>query len=735
MKRSTFLLFLLLGTSLLAQTQKQLSNELIWASGEFSTDYVYGINSMEDGEHYTTLDTRNGEAIVNKYAYKAYGEVKDVIVKSSNLKDEEGKAMAIEGYAFNDKEKKLLISTQVESIYRHSTRAYYYIYDIASKTTKPLSDKNKGKQRLAEFSPAGDRIAFVRDNNIFIKNLNNGVETQITNDGEQNSIINGATDWVYEEEFGIDKGFYWSPDGQWLAYYRFDESHVKEFQMALYGSLYPEQYTFKYPKAGEDNSIVQVYVRNIYEPLSMPIPLGEETDIYVPRLKWGPDNLLCVYRMNRLQNEMDIISYNFGTQYVARFGLKPKTIYSEKSETYIDIDDNLTFLKYENEFIFTSEKDGYNHIYKKNIRTGKEKQLTQGKWDVTKVYGIDEVTNLVYFQSAESSPINRDIYSVYLNGKNKEKISKKEGTNDAQFSSNFRYFINIYSNANTPYEFTLYSTKDEEPKVLKDNTKLKSKLKEYNIPKIEFFTFTTSQDIELNGYMIKPVDFDPNKEYPVLMYVYNGPGINTVNNSWGGARTLWWHYLAQQGYIVVSVDGRGTGYRGREFKHSTYLQLGKYETEDQIEAAKYLGSLNYIDKDRIGIFGWSYGGYMTSLCMTKGADYFKAGIAVAPVTNWRFYDNIYTERFMRKPQENGKNYDINSPINHVDKLKGAYLLIHGSADDNVHYQNTMEMVDALVNANKQFDLFIYPNKNHGIYGGNTRLHLYTKMTNFLKENL
>lgn len=734
MRILSFLLISLFAFSNYAQ-DKALSNELIWASREFSPEYVYGINSMKNGENYTTLDYENGESVINKYSYENYGDKLETIVKSSDLKDENGETINIENYSFNVDESKIMIATQVESIYRHSNKAFFYVYDVNTKKVESLSKKSLGKQRLAEISPAGDRIAFVRGNNIFIKNLNNNEETQVTNDGEINKVINGGTDWVYEEEFGFDKGFYWSPDGLWLAYYRFDESEVKEFQMAMYGNLYPDQYKFKYPKAGEDNSKVQIFVRHIDKPVSQPFPLGDETDIYIPRIKWGPDNLLCVYKMNRLQNELDILSWNLGSKYVPIHGPKIKSIYSEKSETYIDIDDNLTFLKYDKSFVFTSEKNGYNHIYKKNLQTGKETQLTSGNWDVTQVYGVDEVTSLIYYQSAESSPVNREIYSIYLNGKKKTKLSKKEGTNGAQFSSNFRYYINFFSDANTPYFITLHSTKKKIPNVLKSNKSLSEKLKEYNLPKVEFFNFNTSENINLNGYMIKPVDFDPNKQYPVLMYVYNGPGINTVNNSWGGSRTLYWHYLTQQGYIVVSVDGRGTGYRGRDFKHSTYLQLGKYETIDQIEAAKYLGSLDYINKDRIGIFGWSYGGYMASLCMTKGADTFKAGIAVAPVTNWRYYDNVYTERFMRKPQENGENYDSNSPINHVDKLKGAYLLIHGSADDNVHYQNTMEMITALVNANKQFDLFIYPDKNHGIYGGNTRLHLYTKMTNFLKENL
>lgn len=731
-------LFIGVALSISIFAQEKLSNELIWNSNTFQTEYVWGINSMNDGEHYTTLDVENDEAVINQYSYSNYGKKVNTIVTSSDLKDENGKKIAIESYSFNRDESKLLIATEVESIYRHSSKAYYYIYDRATKTTIPLSDKTKGKQRLAEISPAGDRVAFVRNNNLFIKNLNNNEEIQVTDDGEYNKIINGATDWVYEEEFGFDKGFQWSPTGRYIAYYKFDESHVKEFQMAMYGTLYPEQYRFKYPKAGEDNSIVTIHVAPTdgYGPnvMSYDFPLGDEKDIYVPRIKWAGEEELCVFRMNRLQNKLELFVQSYAAPYPRQ--IKPlQTIYSEESRTYIDINDDLTFLKNEKAIIYTSEKSGFNHIYKKNISTGKEIQLTKGNWEVTKVYGVDENDRKIYYQAAESSSINREVYSIDLRGKTKIKLSKEVGFNDAQFSNTFKYYINFYSNANMPYQITLHNNLLNKSEVLKDNAKLQEQLKKHNPSPIEFFSFKTSENIELNGYMIKPKNFDANKKYPVLMYVYNGPGINTVNNSWGGSRNLWFQYLAQEGYVIVSVDGRGTGYRGRDFKHVTYRQLGKYETEDQIEAAKYLGNLSYVDKSRIGIFGWSYGGYMSSLCITKGAEYFKAAIAVAPVTNWRYYDNIYTERFMRKPQDNGENYDSNSPINHVEKLKGSYLLIHGSADDNVHYQNTMEMITALTEAGKQFDLFIYPDKNHGIGGRKTRIHLYTLMTNFLMENL
>lgn len=711
--------------------QEKLSNELIWYSNTFQMEYVSGVNSMNNGTEYTSLDFEGGTTVINKYDYRTSSKLGKVV--SSASLSHNGENIVIESYQFNADETKLLIGSGVESIYRHSSKANYFVYDIASETLKPLTDFSKGKQRLADFAPKGNLIAFVRANNLFLTDIISGEEVQVTNDGKMNEIINGATDWVYEEEFSFHKGFYWSPEGSKIAFYRFDESRVKEFQMALYGSLYPEQYTFKYPKAGEDNSIVSIHLYDVESRKTLDCPIGDETNIYIPRIKWTTDdNQLAILRLNRLQNHLE---YLLATYDPALQEVNTSVIYEERSETYVEINDDLHFLKNGNGFINTSERDGYNHIYVYNMQGDIETQLTQGEYDVVSIKGIDQKKKLVYYRAAEEGPTQRHIYSIGTNGRGKRKLSMLKGTNDATFSSSFKYFINYHSNANTPYLITLHDYRGKKLKTLKDNSKLKKVAEQYGFNKKEFFEFTTDQDVQLNGWMIKPDNFNPNKKYPVLMTMYNGPGINLVNDSWGGSNFYWHQLLAQEGFLVVCVDGRGTGYRGAEFKKCTYLELGKYETEDQIATAKFLGTLPYVDKSRIGVQGWSYGGYMASLCMTKGADTFKAGIAVAPVTNWRYYDNIYTERFMRTPQENGENYDVNSPINHVDKLKGAYLLVHGSADDNVHHQNTMEMIDALVKANKQFDLFIYPNKNHGIYGGTTRLHLFTKMTNFLIENL
>lgn len=732
-KYSLLIVSLLITVTTVFSQGKKITNEDIWASRTFSARNVYGVSSMNDGVHFTTLEHGKEGSSIQKASYNTPNE-KKVIVSSSIFKSD----LSIEDYQFNLTETKVLLSTESEKIYRHSSKSNYYIYDIASKKITPLTDFSKGKQSLAEFSPTEDKVAFTRKNNLYVIDFTTGKETEITTDGEYNSIINGGTDWVYEEEFGFDKGFEWSPDGSKIAYYRFDEGSVKEFQMEIYGTLYPEHQKFKYPKAGEQNSLVTISVFELANNRTTPFYNGSETDIYIPRIEWANNNTLSVQKLNRLQNELEIWMGTFEALRPNNKGVETKVVYAEVSKTYIDIHDNLTFLNDRKSFLWTSEKDGFNHIYKINYLTGKEEQITKGEWEVTEVYGINEKVNTIYFQAAHKSATQREVYGINVKSKKETMLSTLDGTNNAEFSNTFDYYILHHSDANTPFTVTVHNTLSKakvKPIVLVDNKKLNETLKTFDLTQKTFFKVKNNEGLDLNAWMIKPSNFDEKKEYPLLMFVYGGPGINTVNDSWSYGNYFWFQSLAQQGYIVVSVDARGTGYRGKDFKHSTYLQLGKYETEDQIAAAKKLGAMPYIDKNRIGIFGWSYGGYMSSLCISKGADVFKSAIAVAPVTNWRYYDNIYTERFMRTPQENGKNYDINSPINHVEKIKGNYLLIHGSADDNVHFQNAMEMTSALVNKNIAFDFMAYPNKNHGIYGGLTRLHLYNKMTKFLIEKL
>jgi dipeptidyl-peptidase-4 len=720
-------LFFLLSTSQI-EAQKLVTTTDIWYSPTFSMDYVGGFRSMNDGLHYSSLEQDGSVASIVMYSY-ATGDKVSVVMDESSLPE----GAHIDDYSFSADEKKMLIASGQASIYRHSSNADYYIYEKGSRECSALTDIKKGKSRLAEFSPDGSKVAFVRENDLYMVDLASGNEKRITEDGKMNHIINGATDWVYEEEFAFDKGFYWSPDSKHIAFYRFDESKVKEFQMAMYhGDLYPSQYTFKYPKAGEQNSDVSIHIYTIAAGTTQKVDMGT-AEHYVPRIKWtNQEGKLCVTRMNRHQNHIELL---IADMRAARGPIiTPQVIYSEKSKTYIEVSDDLIFLNDGKQFLLTSDKDGYNHIYLHDMKGTQMKQVTSGKWDVIEFFGYDELGKKLFYSSSEEGAIEKNVYSIDLKG-SKRRLSPKKGSNDAEFSVGYKNYIIFHSDANSPYDITLYSDKGKELRVLVDNDPLKKTMGSFDFQPKEFFTFTTERGDMLNGWTIKPKDMDPSVRYPVLVAIYGGPGHNTVTNSFDGRNYYWHQMLAQKGYIVVSVDPRGTYYRGRDFKNSTYLQLGKLETEDMISAAKYLGGLPYVDRDRIGMQGWSFGGYLTSSCMTKGAEYFKAGIAVAPVTNWRFYDTIYTERFMQTPEENPSGYDENSPINHVEMLKGPYLLVHGSADDNVHYQNTMEMVDALVKANKDFDLFIYPDKNHGIYGGTTRLHLYEKMTKFIEENL
>ena len=727
---SIILVLIILSSSGYAQdTLKSITLSDIWQKYSFMAKSVRGVNSLNNGKEYTMI--KKGSLVV--YDYSTGDSVTTMIVGSDLVPKDSEEAIRLGSFTMNDDENMFLIPTKIESIYRHSFKADYFIWDSEKKVLNPLSEN--GKQQLAAFSPASDKIAFVRENNIFITDLVSGKENQITTDGKKNHIINGTCDWVYEEEFGFTKGFYWSPDGARIAYYRFDESRVKEYILTYYGELYPDWETYKYPKAGEDNSLVDIYVYDLETGITTKMDIGEETDQYIPRIKWSNNpKILSIQRLNRLQNHLDILLADASSG-------NSQIMYTEDNDYYIDITDNLTFLEDNKYFLISSEADGYNHIYLYNIDGTLKKQLTEGNWDITNVYGYDDSKKFVYYQSAESSPLDRDIYKVSLKGK-KTKLSMNAGTNSASFSNNFKYYINNYSTIGVPPVYTVNMSNGKEVRVIEDNAVLREKLAEYKITKPEFFTFSTpeitlpdSSVVELNAWKILPYDFDPAKKYPVLLSIYGGPGSQEVRNSWGGFNYMWFEMLAENGIIVIAVDNRGTGARGEVFKKMTYLELGKYETLDYIETAKYLGSLPYINKDKIGIFGWSYGGFMSSNALFQGAEYFNTAIAVAPVTNWRYYDNIYTERFMRTPQENPDGYDNNSPINHVDKLKGNYLLVHGGADDNVHPQNSKDLFSALVKANKQFDYMLYPNKNHGIYGGNTRYHLFNKMTDFLYEHL
>jgi dipeptidyl-peptidase 4 len=718
---ATFLAFAFHGVA-----QNEITLEEIWKTNAFGSKSIVGIASMNDGAHYTTIVSSGAQQYIVKYNYKS-GNAVDTIFNSSKAKNKDASIPKIESFLFSIDEGQLLFSTQEERIYRHSFKSNYVIYNVKNKEWSYLSPKEK--QQLASFSPDAKRVAFVRQNNLFVVDLITKQETQLTFDGEKNKIINGATDWVYEEEFGFDKAYEWSPDGNKLAFYRFDESQVKEFGMPIYGSLYPEYSTFKYPKAGERNAEVQILIYDLKSKKTIKSDLGNDVDQYIPRIKWTKNSdILSCQRLNRLQNKLDLILIESGSG-------NANVILTENSSTYIDVTNDLTFLADNKSFIWSSELGGYNHLYRYSLDGKILNQITTGNWDVIAYKGFDEVSQTLFFTAAKSSSINKDVCKVKIDGANFKVISEKLGYNEPNFSKTFDYFINTYSNANTPAAFILYDKNGKQVRSLEENTALQNKLKNYKLSNKEFMTIKTSDGTELNTWMIKPPDFNESKKYPVIFVVYGGPGRNTVLNTWEGAAYMWNQHLAQKGYIVVSVDNRGTRFKGEKFKKSTFGNLGMYETLDQIEAAKYLGTLPYVDKNRIGMQGWSFGGYLSSLCITKGNDVFKAAIAVAPVTNWRYYDSIYTERFLGLPKDNAKGYDDNSPINFTELLKGNYLLIHGTADDNVHFQNTVEMVTSLQKANKQFDFMMYPDKNHGIAGGNTRWHIYTQMTNFILEKL
>lgn len=727
MKKSFIILFTIsLSISLFSHLQlsaqkSKISLEDIFKKNTFLEKSVEGITSMNDGESYTAFDDYGR---IVKYNYSS-GKQLAILFDPSSFQNND--LANIAQYSLSQDETKMIIATNVNDIYRHSFKATYYIYSIKTKVLEPLIEK--GQVMLTTFSPDGNKVAFVRDNNIFIKDLIVKKEKQITFDGLYNSIINGAADWVYEEEFSLLSGFKWSPDSKRIAFYRFDESEVKQFNMTKYNNnLYPENYTFKYPKAGEKNSIVSIHVYDLDSDKTTKMDVGLETDQYIARIKWtsSPDQL-SMLRLNRLQNKLDILLADASTG-------KSKILYSEVNKYYIpEPNDELpTYTDDGKNFIITSEKSGFNQIYLYSMDGSLVKQLTSGTNEVTDVYGYDHNSKRVFFQAFDNSPLRNAVYSVKTDGQELTKLSVNIGNNSAEFSKTFKYFIQFHSNATTPNLVSLNDSKGKLVRVLEDNAQLKDNLNYYDLPSKKFFTIRTSEGVDLNAYIVKPSNFDSTKRYPIMMTQYSGPESISVKDTWDLG---WDQYLASIGYLVVCVDGRGTGGRGESFRKMTYGQLGYYESIDQIESAKYLQKLSYVDPSRIGIWGWSYGGYMSSLCLFKGADVFKMAIAVAPVTNWRYYDSVYTERFMGLPQDNPLGYDNNSPINHVDKLKGKLLVVHGTGDDNVHLQNSIEMIEKLVQANKQFDMMFYPDNNHGIYGGNTTMHLYTKLTNYIKDNL
>ncbi|MDR2123024.1 MAG: S9 family peptidase [Flavobacteriaceae bacterium] len=702
-----FFLASLFAHSVSAQT---ISLEEIW-SGKFYPKSISGITSMKNGKHYTVLSD-NG---IDKYSYQNSNKIETVIQGSYT------------DYQFSPDERYLLLETDAIPVYRRSKVGIYTLYNVKDKSSHNVFNANPIQEPL--FSPDGTKLAFVFENNIYYQEISSLKIIQVTFDGERNKIINGISDWVYEEELGHVRNFEWSPDGKYIAFVRFDESNVKEVDIPVYGrSLYPEHLVFKYPKAGKENSEVSLHIYDTEKESVSQVSLNNIENYYIIKIRFSPKGELFALTSNRLQNKVDVSAINTSDAQV-------KKLLSETSRTWIDTDNLFLGFLNSGDFILNSGKSGYNHLYLYNKDGNLIKPLTKGNWEVTEVYGIDTNKQNIYFQSTEKGPNNRIISVVNSKTGKQFMLTPVEGTHEANFSSDYSFFIDKFSTANTPPVYTLRNDTGSALKVLEDNSNLESYIKEKEIRKLEFFDIPNGKGEVLKAYIIKPKNFTSDKKYPVLIHTYGGPGAQKVNNSWDSFDHWWHQMLAQQGYIIVSVDGRGTGGRGEAFKKATYKQLGKLELEDQVAAAEWLKSQPYVDGDRIGIWGWSFGGYLTSLCMTKGNGVFKMGIAVAPVTNWRYYDTIYTERFLQTPQENPDGYDDNSPINFAQNLQGNFLIIHGTADDNVHFQNSVEMIEALIQNGKQFDMAIYPDKNHGIYGGITRYQLYQKMTNYIKANL
>lgn len=683
-------------------------------SGYYRGKGIAGIASLKSGEDYAVIE----QGGIAKYSYKTSQKEGNIVDGNFN------------SYEFSNDESKILLLKDVEPIYRRSFLGKFDVKDLKSGKTVALNNGNFVQEPT--FSPDATKVAFIADNNLFYQDLDSGKITQITNDGKKNAIINGLSDWVYEEEFGHARQYEWTKNSDAVVFVKSDESQVPEMFIPIYGSpknTYPEEMRYKYPKAGENNSVVSAHLYRLDSGKIIPLNLSNFKNYYIPNvIQTAKADEIVLITSQRTQNASDVLKVNTKTGEV-------KKLFTETDKRWIETDNvTLEFLD-DDSFLWGSERDGFRHLYWYDKDGKLKKQVTKGNWDVTDYYGYNPKSKEVYVQTTETGSINKVVSKINIENGKSTILSAKEGTSSASFSDNYQYFIETTSTANTPYVFTLKDGNGKTLKELQNNNDQLKKLQDDNIATKEFFTIPNEAGDQMNAWIIKPKNFDPNKKYPLFMYQYSGPGSQTVANSWDAGNGLWFNLLVQKGYIVACVDGRGTGFKGADYKKVTYKNLGKYEITDQIAAAKWFGNQSYIDKSRIGIFGWSFGGYMASLAMTKGADVFKTGIAVAPVTNWKYYDSVYTERFLLTPQENPAGYEDNSPTNFANLLKGKFLLIHGTADDNVHFQNSMEFSEALIQNKKKFEFMAYPDKNHGIYGGNTRPQLYEKMTNFILENL
>ena len=703
--------------------------------GEFSQESMTAVRPMTNGETYTQI-SKDGKQIIS-YSFRT-GKQESVVFDAATARG--GQVNRVDNYIMSPDGCRILIQTQTKPIYRHSFTAVYYIYDIRNNKLEPLSDG--GPQQTPVFSPDGNQIAFVRDNNIFlVKLLYDNAESQVTKDGKFNEVLNGIPDWVYEEEFSTNSSMVFSADSKQIVWIRYDETDVKQYTLQLYKGLAPERpeyaeypgaYTYKYPVPGQVNSKVSVYSFDIKSHQTRQIDLPLDADGYIPRIKATSDpTKIAIFTLNRHQDVLRIYMAN-PLSTVCQLAIEDKVDKYVKEETFEEV--KIT----DKHILLPSERDGYNHLYLYNLNGQLVRQIVKDKFVVQRVYGYDEQTGDTYFAANPNGPTDQQVMVAHANGKT-EVLSQKAGVNNAVFSGNFKYFINTWSDLNHPIQYTLCQNNGKVLQTLIDNQKLVQKLSDYDLGTKELFSFTTSEGVQLNGWMVKPNDFNPAKKYPVIMYQYGGPGNQQVLNQWGiginGNGAILEQYLCQQGFICVCVDNRGTGGRGAEFEKCTYLRLGELEARDQVETALWLGQQSYVDKDRIGIWGWSYGGWNTLMSMSEGRPVFRAGVAIAPPTCWRFYDSIYTERYMRTPQENQRGYDEVNPIARASLLHGDLLLCHGLADDNVHYRNTAEYVEALVQADKDFRQLVYTNRNHSIFGGNTRNHLFRQAVNHFNATL
>ncbi|REC55348.1 S9 family peptidase [Chryseobacterium piscium] len=706
-----FLLTLTVIAAFQNATSQEITLDKIY-SGYYRGKGIAGIASMKNGENYLVIE----QGGIAKYSYKTSQ-------KEGNLVDGN-----FESYEFSDDESKILLLKESQPIYRHSFLGIYDVKDLKSGKNLSLNDGKPVQE--PRFSPDATKISFIVDNNLFYQDLNSGKITQITEHGVKNKVLNGLADWVYEEEFGHARLYEWTKNSADILFVKLVETDVPEIYIPMYGkSLYPTEMRYKYPKAGEKNSVASAHIYHLADGKKTKVNLDQFKNYYIPNvIQTANADEIVLITSQRTQNASDVLKVNTKTG-------EAKKLFTETDDKWIDTDNvTLEFLE-DNSFLWASERDGFRHLYWFDKEGKLKKQVTKGNWEVTEYYGYNPKSQEIFVQTTEKGSINKVVSKINIQNGKSQLISNAEGNNAANFSKNYNYFIETSSTAAKPYTFTLKDGNGKQLKELQNNDDQLKKLQADQFAVKEFITIPNAAGDQMNAWIIKPKNFDPNKKYPLFMYQYSGPGSQQVSNSWDNGNALWFEMLAQKGYIIACVDGRGTGYKGAKFKKVTYKNLGKYEIEDQIVAAKWLGNQKYIDKTRIGIFGWSFGGYMASLAMTKGADVFKAGIAVAPVTNWRYYDSVYTERFLLTPQENPAGYDDNSPTTYANLLKGKFLLIHGTADDNVHFQNSMEFSEALIQNKKQFEFMAYPDKNHGIYGGQTRPQLYQKMTDFILENL